>query len=138
MENTAAPEKTPERMGLFYLLRSKDKEGKEIYAQMWNNGIVNDELSYSSWAEISYRCLDRLSIFKLKALIGIFKNFMNDFEWEVVKYEMIFDQISFNKPKERINYVNLLFDSKEPSEMTLEEEALIEEFTKEKIQEYGE
>jgi len=98
--------------GNFYLLRSVDKEGKTIYAQNWNNGIVRDSLSISHWAEICYRTLNLVDILKLNILIQVFNNFMNGYEWEVVMYEMPLEQYACNEPKEKINWVDIYTPTK--------------------------
>jgi len=93
--------------GNFYLLKSVDENGKDIYAQNWNNGIVRDSLSISHWAEICYRSLNLIDTLKLRVLIEVFDNFMNKYPWEVVEYEMPLEQYACNEPKEKANWVDV-------------------------------
>ena len=90
----------------FYLLQAENEEGAVVYAQVWNNGIVRNELSISHWAEICFRSINLLEVLKLKILIEVVDNFVNRYNWKIVEFDMDFDQISVNTPKERIEYVD--------------------------------
>lgn len=123
------------KMAHFFLLKSENAEKTPIYAQCWNNGIVKDVISISYWPEICYRSLNVLDVLKLKVLIEVLNNFANKYVWTIVEYDMIFDQISVNTPKEVVVYEDYL--KGEGFLPTEEQNAILEQYRQEVIENYG-
>lgn len=125
----------------FYLLRTSESNdsGKYQYAQHLQSASLGDSgPSMTYWAEYAKRSTSYKEACKFLIFVKKFDNFVNQFDWEIVKYKMASEQLSWAcQPKEMKKYENLLEGCSDLTHLlTIEEQKEIQNYEKELMKKY--
>lgn len=83
----------------FYLLKSKDENGRDIYAQRLQPSSFSAEPSLTYMAEYAARLTTYDEAEKLRERLKQYGNFVSRYDFTIVKYLMEEEQLSWSPPK---------------------------------------
>ena len=84
----------------FYLLKSKDKNGKDVYAQQLQPSSFSVEPTLTCIPEYATRSTSYQGAKELQERLKQCGNFVSKFDFTVVKYLMEEEQLSWSPPKD--------------------------------------